>query len=56
LVASSVFLADFFFVLVVFFMVSPLLMVSPPVAGGVVDVWAKAVDDRKARAHHNGTG
>src|SRR5215831_20249948 len=51
-VASSPpdFLADFFFVLVVFFIVSPLLMVSPPAAGVVVDVWAKAFDERKARA------
>src|SRR5581483_10267087 len=51
LVASSIFLADFFFVLVfvVFFMVSPLLMVSLPVGAGVV-VWAKAVEETKARA------
>src|SRR5581483_9571843 len=54
-IVSSVFLADFFFVCFLLILVSLLLIVSPLVAAGAVEVlpalsWAKAVEDKKARA------
>src|SRR6185437_4981168 len=48
LVVSSVFLADAFFAFLGFFFMVSLLLIVSPLAAGVVDVWAKAVDETNA--------